>query len=129
MSGERGSTTAQLALVIPVFVLLLMCVIQFALALHGKHIAQAAASRALAAARTDGGSAAAGRAGADTVLSALGARVLTGPKVSVSRGAEYTVTRVTGTVTPLVPGLDLHVSGAASGPTDRFVAPPASPRR
>ncbi|QRX91161.1 TadE/TadG family type IV pilus assembly protein [Streptomyces noursei] len=120
---DRGTATTQLVLVVPVLLLLAMLVVQFALVWHARHVAQFAAQRALAAARTKSGSAADGRAQAGRSLAALGSRILTAPSVTVARTATQTTVRVRGTVMAVVPGLHLHASGAVSGPTERLTTP------
>ncbi|RFU85202.1 pilus assembly protein [Streptomyces triticagri] len=101
---------------------LLLCVVQFAVAAHAQHIAQSAASRALATARAEDSSAAAGAARAETTLRLLAGRVLTAPAVQVDRSGEHAVAHVEGTVMTVVPGLDLKVSGHAAGPVEKWTA-------
>ncbi|GGW97823.1 hypothetical protein GCM10010341_19240 [Streptomyces noursei] len=115
--------TTQLVLVVPVLLLLAMLVVQFALVWHARHIAQYAAARGLAAARTKDGTAAGGRAQARRSLTALGSRILTAPSVAVDRTTTQTTVRVRGTVMAVAPGLHLHASGTAAGPTERLTAP------
>jgi TadE-like protein len=120
--GDRGSASTQLVLVVPALLLTALLVVQFALVWHARHIAQYAAQRALAAARTQHGTAADGRIQARRSLAALGSRVLTHPSVTAQRTAAQTSVRVQGTVIRVlpVPGLELHASGTASGPTERI---------
>ncbi|EOS98418.2 hypothetical protein K530_39061 [Streptomyces noursei CCRC 11814] len=110
-------------LVVPVLLLLAMLVVQFALVWHARHIAQHAAARALAAARIKDGTAAEGRAQARRSLTALGSRILTVPSVAVDRTTTQTTARVRGRVMAVVPGLHLHASGTAAGPTERLTTP------
>jgi Flp pilus assembly protein TadG len=121
--GDRGAVTTQLVLVVPALLLIALLVVQFALVWHARHIAQYAAQRALAAARVEDGTAADGRTQARRSLAALGSRVLTAPSVTVERTAAQATVRVHGTVMPVVPGLTLHASGIASGPTERITTP------
>ncbi|MYT27486.1 MULTISPECIES: TadE/TadG family type IV pilus assembly protein [unclassified Streptomyces] len=120
---DRGAASTQLVLVIPVLLLLAMLIVQFALVWHARHIAQYAAQRALATARAQHGSAADGRAQAARSLVALGSRTLTTPSVAVERTTTQTTVRVRGTVMAVVPGLHLHASGTAAGPTERLTTP------
>ncbi|PGH46792.1 pilus assembly protein TadE [Streptomyces sp. Ru87] len=103
--------------------LLALLIVQFALVWHARHITQYAAQRALAAARVQNATAADGQRQARTSLAALGSRVLTRPSVHVDRTETRTTVRVQGTVMPVVPGLTLHASAAASGPTERLTFP------
>ncbi|MFJ9619077.1 TadE/TadG family type IV pilus assembly protein [Streptomyces noursei] len=123
LRDDRGAATTQLALVVPVLLLLGMLVVQFALVWHARHIAQYAAVRALATARTKSGTAAEGRAQARRSLTALGGRILTAPSVAVDRTMTQTTVRVRGVVMAVVPGLHLHASGTVAGPTERLTAP------
>lgn len=122
-SGDRGAASTQLVLVVPALLLIALLVVQFALVWHARHIAQYAAQRALAAARVEHGTTADGRAQARRSLAALGSRVLTGPSVTVERTVTQTTVRVNGQVIRVIPGLTLHASGTASGPTERTTTP------
>ncbi|MDQ1024775.1 Flp pilus assembly protein TadG [Streptomyces umbrinus] len=123
--GDRGAASTQLVLVVPALLLIALLVVQFALVWHARHIAQYAAQRALAAARTQDGTAADGRTQAQRSLAALGSRVLTTPSVTAERTTTQTTVHVQGTVIRVlpVPGLALHASGNASGPTERITTP------
>ncbi|MEV0604271.1 TadE/TadG family type IV pilus assembly protein [Streptomyces sp. NPDC050315] len=119
---DRGAGTTELVIVVPLLMLLLLFIVQFALAAHAQHIAQTAASRALAAARAQDGTASAGDARAAATLRLLGGRVLTRPSVDVRRGAERVAVRIQGEVLAVVPGLHLRVAGHAAGPSERWTA-------
>ncbi|MFE6287861.1 TadE family protein [Streptomyces sp. NPDC057877] len=125
LRGDRGAVSTQLVLVAPALMLIALLAVQFALAWHARHIAQYAAQRALAAARAEDGTAAAGRAQARRSLAALGSRALTSPSVTAERTTARTTVRVKGTVMRLlpIPGLVLQASGTASGPTERLTTP------
>ncbi|MCX5206896.1 pilus assembly protein [Streptomyces sp. NBC_00237] len=116
------STEAVLA--VPVLMVLLLLIVQFALALHAQHIAQTAASRALAAARAQDASSAAGKADAAKTLRLIGGRVLRAPSVKVSRSAQSVTAVVEGEVVAVVPGLRLRVSGHVAGPVERWSVAP-----
>ncbi|MER6091292.1 TadE/TadG family type IV pilus assembly protein [Streptomyces bluensis] len=122
---DRGAASTQLVLVVPALLLIALLAVQFALVWHARHIAQYAAQRALAVARTEDGTAADGRTQARRSLAALGGRVLTAPSVTAERTAAQTTVRVEGTVIRVlpVPGLVLRASGTASGPTERITTP------
>ncbi|MEU8690477.1 TadE/TadG family type IV pilus assembly protein [Streptomyces sp. NPDC048665] len=125
LRSDQGAASTQLVLVVPALLLIALLVVQFALVWHARHIAQYAAQRALAAARAQGGTAGDGRAQALRSLAALGSRVLTAPSVTAERTATQTTVRVEGTAMRVlpVPGLVLHASGTASGPTERITTP------
>ena len=120
--GDRGAGSTETVIVVPLLMLLLLLIVQFALALHAQHIAQTAASRALAKARAQGGSAASGRQAAQTTLSALGSAVLLKPQVTVARGGQRTTAQVQGEVQAVIPGMHLAVTGRASGENERWSA-------
>ncbi|MBT2418061.1 pilus assembly protein [Streptomyces sp. ISL-22] len=123
LRDDRGAATTQLVLVVPVVLLLMLLIVQFALAWHAQHIAQYTAERALAAARVKNATAAEGQAQARTSLAQLGGRVLSSPSVNVRRTAAQATVTVRGAVMPVVPGLDLHATGVASGAVERLTTP------
>jgi Flp pilus assembly protein TadG len=116
--------STEVVLTVPVLMVLLLLIVQFALALHAQHIAQTAASRALAAARAQDASSAAGNADAAATLRLLGGRVLRAPSVTVSRTADSVTAAVEGDVVVVVPGLHLRVTGHAAGPVERWSVAP-----
>ena len=119
---EQGSVTAT-TLVFPVLLLLVLLVVQFALAYHAKTIVTAAAQDAARATERNAGDLAAGRAAAQQVLDDDARNLLGHSRIDVTVDAGDNVTaRVTAQVTALIPipGLRLEVSGRAGGPTERF---------
>ncbi|QFZ18488.1 TadE/TadG family type IV pilus assembly protein [Saccharothrix syringae] len=125
LRGERGSVSAELVVATPLLLLMLLAIVQFALWSHATHIAQAAASQGLAAARAQNGTSAAGTASARQILDQLAAGPLRGAAVTVDRGAVSASVRISGTATPVVPLLSLPVHAEAVGPVERFVPDPA----
>ncbi|MEU7314904.1 TadE family protein [Streptomyces sp. NPDC007083] len=120
---DRGAVTAQLVIFFPLLILTALVAVQFALAWHAQHIAQYIAQDALAAARPQHASAADGQAQARHRVGTLAGRILTRPKVSVTRSATRVTARVTGGVLQAVPGLELRASGVAEGPVERLTTP------
>lgn len=120
---ERGSVTAELVLAVPALLLLILLIAQFAIWAHATHIAQAAASQALSAARVHRASSANGHAEASSVLGQLGAGPLKNPHATVNRGPQQSTVEITGEAAAVVPFLDLPVRGRAAGPSERFVTP------
>ncbi|GAA5110791.1 hypothetical protein GCM10025762_19070 [Haloechinothrix salitolerans] len=112
----------------PLLLLMLLAIVQFALWSHATHIAQAAASQGLAAARAQNGTAAAGSASAQQMLDQLARGPLTGTSVGADRTANSASIRISGTATSVVPFLSLPVHAEASGPVERFVPDLASGR-
>lgn len=121
-TDQRGGGTVELVIVIPVVLLLFLLIAQFTLYMHATHIAQAAASEALSAARVSGGSTAAGTAEANRVLSQLGNGPLHASSVDVRRTATQASVTITGTVTNVVPFFTFAVHAVAVGPVERFTA-------
>ena len=77
---ERGAVTAELVIVMPLLLTMVLVIAQWTLWAHATHIAQATASEALSAARVHGGTVAAGQAHAQHVLDQLGHGPLIGPE-------------------------------------------------
>lgn len=113
---------AELVVATPTLLLLVLVVIQFALFEHASHVAQAAASEALAAARVQGGSSDAGTTEAQAVLAQLGHSVLVGPQVRVTEDATTVKVTVSGSTEGVLPFVHLQVHATAAGPLERFVA-------
>jgi len=128
LSGrERGGATVELAIAVPLLLLLVFGVIQFALWAHAVHVADSVAAQALAAARVEGGSASAGQAQAVAVLDHIGRAVLVDPRVAVTRTSDAARVEVRGTAEAIIPGLRLPVRAQAEGPVERFRAPAMAP--
>lgn len=122
-TDERGAASTELVLAMPLLLLLLLVIAQFALWLHATHIAQTAASEALAVTRVADGTAASGQAAAERILRQLGSGPLESPHTTISRDFDEASVHVEGTVTTVVPFLTLTAVGEASGPVERFVPP------
>ena len=116
--GRRAAAVVQLAVLAPVFLLLVTGSVQAALWQEADHVALAAAQRGVIAARGIGGSVTAGETTASAAAAQLGSGVLVSPSARVTTtGGEITVT-VTGTAEQLVPGLQLAISDSASAPLE-----------
>jgi Flp pilus assembly protein TadG len=124
---ESGAATAELVVATPLLMLLVLLVVQFALYLHALHVAQAAAAQALAAARAENGSVAAGQDQAALTLDQLAGDLLTDTHVTVTRGAAEARVQVAGTAQQVVPFLRLPVGTVAHGPVEVFTPPEAEP--
>src|SRR5487761_1159505 len=123
LGGDRGAGSAEIVVAVPLLMLLILLVIQFAVWEHAESIAHATAEEALAAARVQGGTAASGQQRAEQVISQIGSSVLTGPQVSVNVSAADVTVTVTGTAERVlpVPGLTFGVTATVTGPVERFV--------
>ena len=123
LGGDRGAGSAEIVVAVPLLMLLILLVIQFAVWANAESIAHATAEEALAAARVQGGTAASGQQRAAQVISQAGSGVLIGPQVSVTMTAADVTVRVTGTAERVVPfpGLSFAVTATVTGPVERFV--------
>jgi Flp pilus assembly protein TadG len=110
----------------PLLLLMLLAIVQFALWSHATHIAQAAASQGLAAARAQDGTAATGSASAQQMLDQLARGPLTGASVHTDRTPTSASVRITGTTSSVIGFLNLPVHAEAVGPVERFVPDLAS---
>ena len=121
--ADRGVTVVQLAIAMPVVLLLIMAVIQYALFEFANQVAEASATEGLQAATAYGvpNPSAAGQAAADATVTSQD-QLLLKPSTSVAVDLVHqTVTVVvTGTAVQLVPGLSLPVSKSAAGPIERL---------
>ncbi|GAB2790664.1 TadE/TadG family type IV pilus assembly protein [Amycolatopsis magusensis] len=121
LRGDRGEVTVELVIATPLLLLALLAITQFALWSHATHAAQAAASHALAAARTQDGTTSAGHAAGQRLLDDLAAGPLREPNLAVSRGATAVSVSIRGEAAAVLPCVHLHVHAEASGEIERFV--------
>ncbi len=124
LAGDRGSVTIELAILFPVFVLLILVGVQGALIFYGRNVALAAAQKGANAESAFGAPAGAGDARARAYLTKMG-DVLNDWDVAVTPvaegAAEPTAVRVTVTGTTLGwLGLRFRVSQTAYAPLERF---------
>lgn len=122
-TDQRGAGATEIVIITPLLLFMIMLIAQFALYMHASHIAQAAASEALSAARVSGGSAAAGTTEGQQVLAQLGNGPLHATSVNVVRGNTQASVTITGTVVNVIPFMDLTVHAEAVGPIDKFMPP------
>lgn len=120
---QVGAATTELVVAVPLLLLMLLATVQGGVWMHATHIAQAGAAQALAAARTDDGTVAAGQAQARSVLGQLGDGVLVDARVSVARGADRVRVEIHGTAASVLPGIRLPVTVAAEGPLEKWSTP------
>lgn len=115
---ERGDGAAETVIVMALLALIVLGLIQYAADEHGQQAAQAAASLALATARAQNGTAAAGEAAAQAELAQL-TTAIQDTQVDVQRGADEVTVTITGEVTTLL-GVTQHLDVTAAGPVDKF---------
>lgn len=120
-SGEAGVTSTEVAIVMPVMLIVVMMVFQVALFWHAKQAADTAAEEAVDAAQVASATEADGYAGADTILSQAGN--LRDVQVTVTRDpASGVVTAtVTGRAPSIIPFGSWTVAAQAQGSIERYV--------
>jgi Flp pilus assembly protein TadG len=123
LAGDRGSVSAELAIATPLLLLMLLLIVQFAVWSHATHIAQAAASQGLAAARVQNGTSAAGTAQAQQLLDELARGPLTNSQVAVQRSPTTASVEITGQAASVIPFLHLPVHADAAGPVEHWSDP------
>jgi Flp pilus assembly protein TadG len=117
---ERGVSTVELTVLMPVVLFWLMLIVQFGLWYHAKQVVTAATDAAADTSRLPGGTETAGRADADAVLAATTA--VRGPTVAVTRTATSVTAEVRAEAPQLVPGFSWRVAARVVAPVERFVA-------
>ncbi|UUV36001.1 pilus assembly protein [Amycolatopsis roodepoortensis] len=121
LSGDRGEVTVELVIATPLLLLALLAIIQFAVWSHATHVAQTAASQALAAARVQHGTAGTGHAAGQRLLDDLAAGPLREPQLTVTRDATSVAVSIRGEAATVLPGVQLHVHAETAGEVERFV--------
>jgi Flp pilus assembly protein TadG len=121
--SDRGAGAAEVVIAVPLLMLIILLIVQFAVWEHAVSVAQATAQEALATARVQGGNAADGQQRAAQVLSQIGGAALVGPQVSVTRTATTVTVQVHATAERVVPlpGLSFPVTVTVTGPVEHFV--------
>jgi len=114
---------AEFVVCLPVFFLLVVAGIQFALWSHASHLARAAAEAGSAAAAGYGSTLEAGTQASYRFISTTGSRTLTSPQVVTNAlSDEMAEVTVTGRAQALIPWLDLTVSATSDAPLQEFRA-------
>lgn len=121
--NDRGEATTEMVLVVPVLLVLITLVVQFALWYHATNVADAAADEGVRAARVRGGTAEAGQISTENFLSQTGPTIVVTPEVFVSRDADRARVEVHGRVVSVVPGIWLPVDAVAESPLEEFRPP------
>ncbi|MFI7025153.1 TadE/TadG family type IV pilus assembly protein [Micromonospora sp. NPDC049900] len=124
LTGDRGSTNIEMAILFPVFVMLILLGVQLAMIFYGRTVALAAAQQGAAAEAAYGAPDGAGRTQASTYLTRMG-DVLNDWEITVTPVAEGspepTAVRVTVTGTTLGwLGMRFQISQTAYSPIEQF---------
>ena len=120
--AEDGLTSTELAVIMPVLIMLILVPFQVALWWHADQIADAAAREAVDAAQVVTATEEDGIRAAEWFLDAAGN--ITEPQVTVTRTTETVSVEVTGRSPRLLPGFDWQVTARAAGPIERFIPEP-----
>lgn len=119
---EGGYSVLEAAITLPVIVLLLMMIVQWAIVWHTRNIANAAAQEALRTAEQYNSTAAAGQQDGETYIAQVAPHVLPSGCVAVRRSATTVTVRVHCKITmSVVPFGTYWVDDTVSGPIERFV--------
>ncbi|MEJ7832477.1 MAG: TadE/TadG family type IV pilus assembly protein [Nocardioides sp.] len=118
---ERGSSTIQLVVLLPVMFSVMFLGMQAALYFHARQVAIAAAQEGARDAGSENGTRESGESTArDFIGSAGGSDVLTGTQVSGSRNATTATVTVTGQSLSVIPGWKVTVTQSATVPVERL---------
>ncbi len=118
--GERGAVATELAVLMPVLIVLVLVPVQVGLWWHGKQAAETAAEEALDAAQVASAGPAQGHAGAQAILGQAGN--LNNVDITIDRTSEQVTVIVHGDLGfSIFPG-SWSVTATAQGPVERFVS-------
>jgi Flp pilus assembly protein TadG len=115
--GDAGSSVVEVAVLLPLMLLLLMAVVQLGLWFHVRAVMTTAANKGLDAARVDGGTTGEGQRAAEEFLAKTEA--LDGVSVDVERGVDSASVQISGDVVSLVFGWPMHVRVAVEAPVEQ----------
>ncbi len=119
-AGEVGATTTELAVLMPVLIVMLLAPVQVALWWHARQVADAAAEEAVDVAQVETSNEAQALAAAFGLLNQAG-NLREASVVVVQRGPDKVIVEVRGRAPQLVPGIDWGATSRAAGPMERFV--------
>jgi Flp pilus assembly protein TadG len=121
-AGEVGATATELAVLMPVVIVMLMLPVQVGLWWHARQVADAAVEEALDVAQVVGATDGDGQSAAVGLLAQAGN--LREATVTVRRDASDVFVEVTGRAPQVVPFVDWGVTSRAAGPIERLVPEP-----
>ncbi|HEX2317194.1 MAG TPA: TadE family protein [Thermomonospora sp.] len=120
---DRGVSSIELALLTPALILVILCVIQFAMVYHARHVALAAAQSGARVARSDlnGGWKAEAEAKARASVQHYGANLLTDLRArATTDGDDNRWVDVRGKAVRVIPFMTFRVHQRAGGPIECF---------
>ncbi|MCW2525899.1 MAG: TadE family protein, partial [Pseudonocardiales bacterium] len=118
--ADRGFSTLEAVVVIPVVVVMSMIAVQFVMIWHARNVAEAAARDGLRVARGYQSSAARGKVAAEEYLTKVAPRLLSNRACDVARTAASVVIVCRADVASVVPLASYTVSERATGPVETF---------
>jgi type II secretory pathway pseudopilin PulG len=122
-TDDRGFTTLEAVVLVPVVVILSMIVVQSVMLYHARNVTEAAARDGLRAARGYQSSAAQGKAAAERYLADVAPRLLDARSCDVTRGVSIVTIVCRADVASVVPFGSYSVTERASGPVETFEPP------
>lgn len=127
-SGERAMVAAQMVIVWPVLLLMILTVIQLALWYHAGSVAQVAARHGVDIARFEGGTQSTAATETDTLLRRLGGAIIVDPQVTVTINSDSATVTVSGHAQSILPISQLlSVTATAQAKVERFRPASESP--
>lgn len=120
---ERGAVSAEVAVLMPLVLLMALVVIHFGLWYHAAEVAHAVAAEGVRAGRVEGGTESAATNRARAALAELGPAAIREPVIDATVTAEEVRVQIRGRAPRLIPLLDLPVRGTAVSPRERFRSP------
>ncbi|WP_204059958.1 TadE/TadG family type IV pilus assembly protein [Microbispora corallina] len=126
---DRGASTVELAIIMPVVLVVMLLIVQLALVFHARQIADGAARAGARVARAAGVGANAGdwqraaEAQARARVALIGKKVLENPTVRAWQVGDQRGVTVTGDVAaavPLLPGMTFTINARSGGPIECF---------
>jgi Flp pilus assembly protein TadG len=125
VGGDRGSSAAETAIVLPAAYLLILLIVQLSVWAHAGHVARTTAEATLAAARVENTTAADAHTHGTSLLHQLsGNQLLHEAAITVQRDPTRATVEVQGRAPAVIPGLTLPVTVRLSGPVERFTPNP-----
>lgn len=124
---ERGAVTAEVAVVLPLVLVMVLVVVQFGLWHHAAEVAHAVAVEGARAGRVEGADAGTAKIQATAALYTLGPRAVTDVEIWAARDAETVQVEVRGRAPSVLPWLHIPVREVVVSPTERFRAPVSEP--
>lgn len=127
--ADAGSETVNLAILMPIALVLLMSIVQVGLWWHAVNLCSTAAQNGADAGRVVSGTGADAQSAASDFLARAGARVVTSPHVQADVSGQHVSVVVSASALRVlpIPGLDIHVQQRAEAAKERFTVPGGRP--